>query len=796
MKLSELWLREWVDPALTTDEVAQKLTMCGVEVESITPVAEKFSNVVIAQIISIEKHPEADRLHVCQVNVGQPERLTIVCGAKNLKLQMKVPAALVGAELPNNIKITRSKLRGVVSEGMLCSGRELTLTEDSNGILELPVDAPLGQNVWDYLNLSDRIIDLSITPNRGDCLSVQGMAREIAAITACDIKPHTIPTIESTVSDKLSITVLNAAEACPRYAGRVITHVKADTLTPVWLQERLRRSGIRSINAIVDVMNYVMLEQGQPMHAFDLQTISGGIQIRFAKATEELTLLDNQRVKLNQDTLVIADDTQPLAIAGVMGGLDSGVTLQTQSIFLESAFFQPHCITRTRQKYNLGSESSHRFERGIDPTLQVSALERATALIVEIAGGQVGPIVEVTQQTYLPKRAIISLRSARIHKILGFTIEDATIETLLQRLHFICEKNSTGWQVTVPVFRSDVSLEVDLIEEIIRLYGYEHVPLRQAIAPLQLNTNAETKLDLSHFRRTLCELGYHEVITYSFVNEKHQQLFDPVNQPKALINPITAEMSVMRTNLWSGLMEALLYNQNRQQPRVRFFETGLRFVPQPAEAGVFAQQKVISGIVSGAALPEQWGVPTRAVDFFDLKGDLIHLIGLTMAAHEFEFKPGVHAALHPGQTAEIWRAGRLVGVLGALHPSIAQELDTNGKVLLFELLFDELTNAHVPFATELSKFPEIRRDIAIYVDQTVPSQRIQDTIVDVGGELLKEVNVFDVYQGKGVPPNQKSVALALTLQHTSRTLLDEEVAAIMDRVISALIQRFAAELRG
>jgi len=795
MKLSELWLREWVDPALTTDELCQKLTLCGLEVETWTPVAEKFSGVVVAQVVSVEKHPEADRLHVCQVNVGQAELLTIVCGATNVKPEMKVPAALVGAVLPNNIKITRSKLRGVVSNGMLCSGRELTLTEEANGIVEFPEDAPIGQDVWDYLKLSDQVMDISITPNRGDCLSVLGMAREIAAITACDLKIPTVLTIEPTVPDKLSVAV-HAKEECPLYAGRVLTEVKADAATPIWLQERLRRSGIRCISPIVDVMNYVMLELGQPMHAFDLQKMTGSVQVRFAKAVEELTLLDGQIVKLNPETLVIADAEQPLAIAGVMGGLDSAVTLQTRNIFLESAFFQPQCIARTRQKYNLGSESSYRFERGVHPTLQVKALERATELLLEIVGGQAGPIVDVAQQNYLPQLTIIQLRTARIHKILGFTIESSIIEILLQRLRFFCEKNVAGWQVTVPAYRSDVTLEIDLIEEIIRLYGYEKLPLHQAIASLQINVSVESTLDLSLLRRTLCDLGYHEAITYSFVNQKYQHLFDPDNQPKALVNPITADMSVMRTNLWPGLVETLLYNQNRQQSRVRLFEIGYRFVPSLEQAGLFVQQRVISGLVSGTALPEQWGATSRPIDFFDLKGDLENIIRLALSAKQFHFKASVHPALHPGQTAEIQCAGHYVGIFGALHPGIVQELDIQGKVLLFELLLDELAFAPTPKAHELSKFPEIRRDIAIYVDQTVPSQLIQDTIVEVSGELLKEINVFDVYQGKGVPLDHKSIALALTLQHSSRTLLDEEVADVMSRVISALKQRFAAELRG
>ncbi len=795
MKLSETWLREWANPALATDELCQKLALCGLEVESLVPVAEKFSGVVIAQVISVEKHPEADRLHICQVNIGSDEILTIVCGATNVRPGMKVPAALVGAVLPNNVKISRGKLRGVVSNGMLCSGRELTLAEEANGIFEFPADAPIGQDAWDYLKLSDQIMDISITPNRGDCLSILGMAREIASITACDLNISVIPAIDSAVSDTLPVVVQAVAE-CPRYVGRVIKKVKADAITPIWLTERLRRSGIRCISPIVDVMNYVMLEMGQPMHAFDLQKITGGIEVRWAKSAEELELLDGQVIQLSPDTLVIADAKQPLAIAGVMGGLDSGVTSQTQTIFLESAFFQSHCIARTRQKYNLSSESSYRFERGIHPVLQVQAIERATALLLDIVGGHAGPIIEVVQKNQLPQDAVISLRAARVHHILGFKIEDAMIEMLLQRQTFLCEKNATGWQVTVPAYRFDISLEIDLIEEVIRLYGYDKLPLHHTVASLQMNTRVENKVDVALLRQSFCDAGYHEVITYSFVSQKYQQLFDPLCAPKVLANPITVEMSVMRTNLWPGLMEVLLHNQNRQQPRVRLFETGLRFVPSSEKADSFVQQQVVSGLVSGTALPEQWGVASRAVDFFDLKGDIENCLGQILSPHALRFKPSQHPALHPGQTAEIQCAGRTVGILGALHPAIAQTLDISGNVLLFELLLDELVPVSTPTAVELSKFPEIRRDIAIYVDQTVPSQLIQDTIENVGGELLKEINVFDVYQGKGVPADRKSIALALTLQHSSRTLLDEEVADVMGRVISALKQRFAAELRG
>lgn len=792
MQLSEQWLRERINPSLTGDALCAKLTMAGLEVESYLPVAEKFSNVVVAQVVSCEKHPEADRLKLCKVDVGQPELIDIVCGASNVKPGMKVPCAMVGAALPNNIKITRSKIRGAVSNGMLCSAKELRLAEDSQGILELSQKAPLGESVWDYLNLSDHVLDISITPNRGDCLSVEGLAIEIAAITDAELKPLTIPAISPTINDQLKVTVA-IPNNCPRYAGRIIRNVKADAMTPVWMQERLRRSGIRQISPVVDVMNYVMLELGQPMHAFDLDKIVGDIEVRFATAKEELTLLDAKVCPLDQTTMVIADSQKPLAIAGVMGGLDSGVTLLTKHIFLESAYFNPMCIAETGRKYLLGSDSSYRFERGVDPLIQVSAIERATQLLLEIVGGEAGPVMDQVAKAVLPAPAVIELRAARIQKILGLSIEPTLIEQYLQRLGFTCKQTSAGWQVTVPARRSDVTLEIDLIEEIMRLYGYDQLPTHNTHATLQMIGASEKNIPSHSIRDALVSQGYHEAITYSFVDKKLQSLFDPENTPKELVNPITSEMGVMRTNLWPGLVSAMLYNQNRQQSRVRFFEIGLRFIQQ---GDTLQQQRVLSGLITGSLLNEQWGAPLRDVDFFDAKGDLERLLSVTYAASDMTFKPATHPALHPGQTAAIERDGQLIGIVGGLHPNVAQSLDVNNKVFLFELLLDSLTPARIPHASEVSKFPEIRRDLAIFVDETIPSQQIQDTIREVGGELLRDVNVFDVYQGKGIVPHQKSIALALTLQHSSRTLVDEEVTDLVQRVIVALKQRFAAELRG
>src|SRR5579883_435510 len=792
MKVSEMWLREWVNPELTRDQLCALLTMSGLEVEEVAPVAEHFTGVVVGKVLKIEKHPEADRLQVCEVDVGQAKPLQIVCGAKNVKVNMKVAAALDGAVLANKTKIKTSELRGVTSQGMLCSAVELGLSEQGEGLLQLPHEAKLGENIWEYLKLTDFVMDVSITPNRGDCLSIKGLAQEISALVECPLHVPNIPSIKPAIQDTLKVTI-HAEEACPRYVGRIIRDVQADTITPMWMQERLRRAGIRCISPVVDVMNYVMLELGQPMHAFDLQKIHQTIDVRHAKKDETLALLDGQTVTLAVNTLIIADKTSPLAIAGVMGGLDSGVTLLTKDIFLESAYFKPAAVTQSARKYNLTSESSYRFERGIDPLLQALAIERATELLLEITGGKPGPLIEAVTTKKLPKATQIELRTDRIAKILGITIPEKTIEKFLQRLTFAFNKNSNGWTVTIPPRRSDIVLEVDLIEEIARLYGYNNIPLHQTRSKLDVHPAPENHLPTNRIRQLFCDLGFNEAITYSFVDKKIQNLFDPELTPKPLLNPITADMSVMRTSLWPGLVNTLLYNQNRQQPRVRLFETGLRFLVTGKE---LLQQRMLSGLIAGNAFPEQWGIKNREIDFFDLKGELENVFKLTFLSNQYTFKPGVHPALHPGQTAEIYRGDAYVGVMGALHPKIRQKLDISGQVMLFELVLDELEMARLPRQLEVSKFPEIRRDIAILVDATVPAGQIQDTIKEVAGELLQDIVVFDVYQGKGIAEHRKSIALALTLQHVSRTLRDEEVADLMERVIVALKTKFAAELRG
>jgi phenylalanyl-tRNA synthetase beta chain len=791
MKLSEQWLREWVSPSLNGKQLCSKLTMCGLEVESYSPVSEKFSNVIVAQVVLVEKHPNADRLHVCRVDIGKSELLTIVCGATNVRPGLKVAASLEGAVLPNKMMITNSKIRGVSSQGMLCSAKELCLAEESQGVIELPQDAPLGQEVWDYLKLADHVIDVSITPNRGDCLSILGLAKEIAAETQSQLTMPSFPSVKANINDTFPV-IVDAAVECPRYVARIIRKVKADATTPIKMQEYLRRSGIRCINPIVDVMNYVMLELGQPMHAFDLKMLTGEIYVRMAKAKEKIKLLDSSTIELKSDTLVIADQEKPQALAGIMGGIESAVTLLTEDIFLESAYFNPTTITQAVRQYGLNSESSYRFERSVDSTLQNLAIERATQLLLEIVGGQAGPVMEVINEKNLPQIDTILLRSARIEKILGLKIPDQDIESLLQRLEFNCKKISDGWQVVIPLRRPDITKEIDLIEEVMRLYGYENLPQHTPYAVLQVTPRREDQIPLSLFKRIFCDLGYHEVITYSFIDKKSQSLFDPNAVYKELANPITAEMTVMRTSLWPGLVNTLLYNKNRQQTRIRLFEAGLKFIEHNNE---LFQQKVISGLISGSAFPEQWGVSTREVDFFDMKGDLEAIFKQTYVENEFIFKPGFHPVLHPGQTAEIYRERNYIGICGALHPHIVQKLDIY-KSFVFELLYEPLEIACIPAFTEVSKFPEIRRDIAILVDQSVSSELIRNAISETARELLKDINVFDVYQGKGISPDRKSIALTLILQHSSRTLVDQEVVDLMERVTDTLKQKFAAELRG
>jgi len=799
MKFSEHWLREWVSPALSSAELSHQVTMAGLEVDAVAPVAPEFKGVVVGGVLTVAPHPDAERLRVCQVNVGAGlPPLIIVCGAANVRAGLRVPAALVGATLPGGMEIKRAKLRGVESLGMLCSAKELGLAEVSEGLMVLPADAPIGTDIRDYLNLNDVTFELGLTPNRGDCLSVAGIAREVAALNRLTVTAPSIPDVLATITDTFPITVA-APAACPRYLGRVIKGINPRAETPLWMRERLRRSGVRSISAVVDVTNYVLLELGQPMHAFDLAKLSGGIQVRHAEAGEQINLLDGQRMTLQAGTLLICDAHQPQAMAGIMGGKDSAISDDTDTLFLESAFFSQSAVSGQARRYGLHTDSSHRFERGVDPQLPCRAMERATALLLEIVGGQAGPVTEALSQAHLPTRPPVTLRAARIKRLLGADIASEQITDSLTRLGMqVMDDGAEGWQVTPPSFRFDIALEADLIEEVARVVGYTNLPSHHPHGALAITAQPEAVISISKLRQLLIDRGYQEAITYSFVDPAMQRRFDPAITPLALANPISAEMAVMRTSLWPGLMQALIHNQNRQQARIRLFEVGTRFVPHDNET---REEKIISGIICGSFSPEQWGEAARPVDFYDIKADVEAILGLTVAVTGFMFTSAPHPALHPGQSACITRAdsGESVGWVGAIHPALESELGLTGRVFLFELLVGDgatgIGQASLPRFRELSKYPAVRRDIALIVDEATPAQAVSACITGAAGGLLQNLQLFDVYRGKGIDSGRKSLALGLTWQDSSRTLTDGDIDTLMEQVVNKLRVDFGAKLR-
>ena len=791
MKFSEQWLRTWVNPDVSGDDLVARLSMTGLEVDSVNPAAGEFSGVVVGEILSAEQHPDADKLRVCRVSNGS-EEFQVVCGAPNARAGIKIPFAMVGAVLGEDFKIKKAKLRGVESFGMLCSAAELKVSEDHDGLYELPQDAPVGQNVREYLGLDDAIIEVDLTPNRGDCLSIAGLAREVGAnygAEVCRVKVEPV----AAVHEEVRPVELFATEACPRYLGRVIRNVDLSRATPLWMVERLRRSDIRSIDAVVDITNYVMLELGQPMHAFDLAEIKGGIRVRLAEEGEQLVLLDGQEISLRADTLVIADHERPLAMAGIMGGEHSGVSENTRDLFLESAFFDTIAIAGKARGYSLHTDSSHRFERGVDWQLQREAMERATALILEIVGGEPGPVIEAVEQGALPTLKQITLRNERITQMLGMQMSEADVVGYLKGLGLGVSAQADGqWQVDVPSHRFDISIEVALIEELARLYGYNHLPVSAPTAALTLAGKPETRGELPMLRRLLVARGYHEAITYSFIEPGLSKQFEPSIDPLALANPISSDMAVMRPSLWPGLSKAAQYNQNRQQSRVRLFETGQRFIPG---GDGLLQEVMLSGIVTGSRQPEGWANGAEKVDFFDVKADVEAILAQSAAGVAFRFAPVDHPALHPGQSACILNGEEQVGLIGALHPQLVADLDLNGPVFVFELALAKICQGQLPRFVELSRYPEVRRDIALVVDRDVLAEDLLSCIRAEAGAHLKNLRLFDVYEGKGIDPHRKSMAIGLTLQDSSRTLTDDEVNAVMDRVLQSLEQGFNATLR-
>jgi phenylalanyl-tRNA synthetase beta chain len=790
MQISEAWLRAYVNPAISTEQLVEQLTMAGLEVDSVTPAAAVFSGVVVGEVLAMEQHPDADRLRVCQVAVGEAEPLQIVCGASNVRVGLRIPAALIGAILPGDFKIKKSKLRGVESSGMLCSEKELGLAADANGLMELAADAPVGADIRDYLSLNDNIIEVDLTPNRADCLSVEGIAREVAVLNKMDWSSTPVEKSAISHADTLSVSVV-ATDACPRYLGRLIKGVNTKAETPLWMQERLRRSGVRSLSAVVDVTNYVLIELGQPLHAFDAAKLTGSINVRYAQTDESVALLNGQTIKLDNETLVVADDKQALALAGVMGGSESAVTGETQDVFLECAFFTPLSIAGKARNYGLHTDSSHRFERGVDPTLQERAIERATQLIIDIAGGSVGAITDVTTASTLPQRSPVLLRKQRLEKTLGIALADEQIADIFQRLGMSVQTQPDGWSVTPPGCRFDIAIEADLIEEVARIVGYNNLPNSSLLMRSELGKATEAALDLDRAKDLLVDRGYQEAITYSFVDEEIQQAVAPDDDIVRLKNPISADLSVMRTTLWCGLLKAALHNTNRQQNRVRFFETGLRFVKKDDHT---QQQKMLSGLALGSAYSEQWGSATRKVDFFDVKADVQALFSLTDA--EMQCVPAKHPALHPGQTAEILsQQGDKIGWLGMLHPTLEKQLGFDTQVFLFELDQDLLLNKQIPKFKPLSKYPSVRRDLALIVKEDVAVSEIINCIKDCAEKTLQDIVIFDIYRGKGVEEGSKSVALSLIIQDFSQTLTDSEIDAIFSGLLETLTTKINAKLR-
>lgn len=783
MKFSENWLRSQVNPALTSEALSHVLTMAGLEVEELEAVAPDFSNVVIAEILTAEKHPDADRLQVCTVNVGQAEPLQIVCGAPNARPGLKAPCALVGAKLPG-FEIKRAKVRGIESSGMMCSDKELGLAEESNGILELPADAPVGKSIRDYFDLDDRLFTLKLTPNRSDCLSIAGIAREVSALTAT---PRNVPAVGATPAShqaQKTVTVADAA-ACPRYNGRIVRNVNAAAATPDWMKQRLERSGTRSISAIVDITNYVLLELGQPMHAFDLGKLRGNIAVRMAGPDEQIELLNQQTITIAPDFLVIADDSGAVALAGIMGGIRTSVTAETTDIFLESAFFSPAAIVGKARRLGFSSDSSYRFERGVDFAATAEALERATQLILEICGGAAGPVTEVAAA--MPARTPVRLRLSRLQRVLGIAFDAGQIAGLFQRLAMPITQDGDTFTVTPPSWRFDINIEEDLIEEVARLHGYDNIQPQAPQASIQMLPAVESRRSENTVRQFMAWRDYQEAITYSFVEADWEKNLAGNDHPVQLRNPIASNMCVMRSSMLGGLLDALTYNLNRKQARVRLFEIGACFA---ADGSGYTQQNKLAGLCYGDVEPEQWGAVSRAVDFFDVKTDIEALTGNTVT-----FSAAQHPALHPGQCAQILLQGRAIGVIGCLHPRWQQQYDLPRNTVLFEMEMEALVSVRMPAFAEVPKFPPIRRDLAVVVDESVAVQAMLDAMRNVAGHVVSEVALFDVYRGQGIAQGKKSLAFLVLMQDTQKTLTDEDADTAINKMVAVLTQQYGAVLR-
>jgi phenylalanyl-tRNA synthetase beta chain len=799
VKLSEHWLRDWVRPELDTDALVAQLSMAGLEVDGVEAAAPPFSGVVVGEVLEVEAHPDADKLRVCRVTDGD-ETLTVVCGAPNVAAGMKAAWAKVGAVLPEDFRIGRAKLRGVESHGMLCGPDELGLAEERGGLLELALELETGADLRDALALDDAIIEIDLTPNRGDCLGVRGLAREIGVLNDVAVEEPAIEAVPATLDDRFPISVANA-EGCPRYLGRVIRGVDVHAPTPDWMVERLRRAGLRSIDAVVDVTNYVMLELGQPMHAFDLDQLSGGIDVRLAKPGEQLTLLDGSDVSLDPDTLLICDANGPVAMAGIMGGERSGISMvgdvPTRDVFLECAFFSPLAVAGRARRHGLQTDASYRYERGVDFELQHLATERATRLLLDIVGGAAGPIEEWVDERALPKRAVIELRQSRLDLMLGMRIEAPLVEGMLARLGFpvVAVRDvpeGRVWSVQAPSFRFDIEREADLVEEVARIYGYNNIEVSLPASSLHLRPTLESEVAPDALRDALLGAGCQEILSYSFVDPDLCRMLAPEEPATALANPLSADLAVMRTSLWPGLVKAWLGNRNRQQARARLFEVGRAFTSG-------GEDDRIAGLLAGPRAPEGWSAARDGHDFFDARGVVECLLDATRDGASFRFVAGSHPVLHPGQCAVVLRKtshGEVAcGVLGRLHPRLQAALDLPEPVFLFELGLDALRDRGAPVHRAQSRFPRVRRDVAIELDDAVPAAEVLALARRLGGELVSDVRLFDVYAGEGLAPGRRSLAVGIVLRHPERTLEDREAKEIVDRIVSAFESELGASRR-
>lgn len=791
MKICESWLREWVNPSITTQTLIHQLTMAGLEVDACSPVAGQFNGVVVAHVRQTKPHPQADKLTLCEVDLGADEPIQVVCGARNVRPGLKVALATVGAHLPHDIHIKSCKLRGELSQGMLCSTVELGMEVHSEGIFELPHDAPVGMDLREYLILDDNLLDLNLTPNRADCFSVLGVAREVAALNTQPCKSNPLIVVEPTITDEQDI-ILHDKVACPNYLGRVIRGIRSEIETPIWIQERLRRCGLRALHPVVDILNYVMLELGQPMHAYDLHALKGCVHVRVAEQDESLTLLDGQIARLGQPVLIIADDEKPLAIAGIMGGEQSSVKSNTVDVFLESAFFNPRMIAGVARKFGLNTDASQRFERGVDPTLQRIALERATSLIQEIVGGDAGPITSKTHDKGLPMNPVICFRPKQVARLAGLQVSEDIMSSLLMHLGMQVKKQHEHWDVTAPPYRFDVHNEADVVEEIIRLYGYEKIeaqPVQAEMRAGEVNQihQLNTEIGLFFFNR-----GYQETISYSFVDPEIQAALYPKKPSINLLNPISSDLSQMRTGLWSGLIAAMIYNLHRQQSALRLFESGIIF--QQID-GKVSEIPCIAGLVTGNFGQLNWAEHKGTYDFYDLKGDLQALFS-KLKQRTIDFVPTVHPALHPGQSAQIMHAGQELGLIGSLHPALMDALDITEEVFLFELSLLPLLQTSKPSYKPISRYPQTRRDLSLIVDESVLATQIESAIREVvDSSCLKSFDIFDVYYGESIPEGKKSLAIALTLQSDNRTLVEAEIQSMIAIILQKLENTFSAVLR-